>query len=340
MAEQLEDEVSLDKAKKSTKYKIARDNARHRIKALYFTIFIFMSVVSLVYGIISFNRPELLEIASDNPTGTLSMLFGLGAICSIFASIAISTGDASFERFQPLEPKLDSYGGTYSRLLASTFELMSGAKLVRESAEKPERLEEVSTEKYESHSYGASSDDTPFEKYISDVIRSITAYANNSELTAEKLLQNGKSFMKGGLSFYIATIIIWQIFANLTKPDPHVMYIGMAACSITFIVIEFLAAWYFKQYRYYVEVSLSCLRVRSVYDRYLLGYYALKAFKEEGEVEARDKMMEALKEDVKWPTYKGAASNDFNYMMESMGAAHTSLDKIRKIFKDSGKGKG
>lgn len=291
---------------------------------------------SIVYGIASFNRPELIAQALDNPAGTISLIGGFAVLGFLLTMAAVRLGDATFQKASNA-----NYRKIYSSPFLNSFRRTQARRELRVSAleMKLEPVSEKPATETGAYSYGAPSSETPFEQYISEVLRSLSAYAASSESTAEKLLDKGVAFMAGGLAFYVTAIIIWQVFANLTSPDTHVMYIGMAACSMTFVIIEFLAAWFFKQYRYYVEVSLSCLRVRSVYDRYLLGYYALKAFKEDSEVGARDKMMDVLKEDVNWPTYKGSSANDFNYMMESMGAAHTSLEKIRKIFKDSGKGK-
>lgn len=307
-----------------------------------------ISIALLVYGWFSFAQPEVITKIQANSVGAISFFIGGLIFIVIMTMITISMGDKTFEEERDPSTGI-SFSNSYIRYTSdsSISRLVEKAsKEAREKSIKPVDTSDAGLEqdgeanaKADSRYYGAASDDTHFEKYISEVLRSLSAYAVSSEVTAQRLLDTGKTFMARGLFFYCIAIGFWQFFANATKPDSHVMYIGMAACSLTFIVIEFLAAWFFKQYRYYVEVSLSCLRVRSVYDRYLLTYYALKSFTAGDEVEARDKMMEALKEDVKWPTYKGAASNDFNYMMESMGSAHTSLEKIRKIFKDSGKGK-
>ncbi|WP_282348031.1 hypothetical protein [Pseudomonas sp. PS01301] len=312
------------------------------------SVFANLSIGLLVYGWFSFAEPEFITKIQANSIGAISFFLGGFILIVIVTLITLSMGDKTFEEERDPSTGI-SFRNSYIKYTSdsSISRLVEKvAKEARETSNKPLDSSEAGLEqeggenaKTDSRYYGAASDDTHFEKYISEVLRSLSAYAVSSEITAQRLLDTGKTFMARGLFFYCIAIGLWQFFANATKPDSHVMYIGMAACSLTFIVIEFLAAWFFKQYRYYVEVSLSCLRVRSVYDRYLLTYYALKSFKAGDEVEARDKMMEALKEDVKWPTYKGAASNDFNYMMESMGAAHTSLEKIRKIFKDSGKGK-
>lgn len=267
----------------------------------------FMAAASTFYGMLSFNRPDLIALALENKGATLAICIGAGVGLISFSISMSSLGRATFEKAINL-----------------------GQRTVQE---------ESGSYKEDLFSYGACAANTGFELFVSNVLKSLSTYATSSEVTAAKLLDKGVAFMAGGLVFYIVAVVIWQVFANLTNPDPHVMYIGMAACSMTFIVVEFLAAWFFKQYRYYVEVSLSCLRVRSVYDRYLLNYYALREFKGETDKDVRSQLVEILKEDVNWPTYKGAVANDFNYMVESMGAAHTSMEKMKDIFQPKKKAK-
>ena len=267
----------------------------------------YLASAFVLYGILSFNRPDLIERALDDKVAALVLFIGVGVGFVSFAVTMGSLGRATFE-------KATSLG-------------------------RPATQDEVDGFKADLFSYGAYSSDTEFEGFISNVLKSLSAYATSSEGTAAKLLDKGVAFMAGGLVFYVLAIVIWQVFANFTKPDPHVMYIGMAACSMTFIVIEFLAAWFFKQYRYYVEVSLSCLRVRSVYDRYLLNYYALREFGSADDAGVRDQLSKVLMEDVNWPTYKGGSANDFNYMVESMGAAHTSMEKMKGILQPKKKPK-
>ena len=296
----------------------------------------YIAVLALLYGLLSFNRPDLIEKVLEKKVALLSILISAGFILIVFSIKLASLGSATFEKVSNLS------GGRHYTTSLISFVQETILKLIGiefspldrsdDQANKGTSKEDPRGGGKDLFSYGAFSSDTPFEAYISNILKSLSAYATSSEVTATKLLDKGVAFMAGGLVFYVLAIVIWQIFANLTHPDPNVMYVGMAACSMTFIVVEFLAAWFFKQYRYYVEVSLSCLRVRSVYDRYLLGYYALREFKSEADKNIRNQMTEILKEDVNWPSYKGGVANDFNYMVESMGAAHTSMEKMKGIF--------
>lgn len=301
-------------------------------------IFSYGTLLSIIYGGASFARPELIEVAFQKPLALTLCLFGFGVVLISLINHITVLGSSSFQREKDdgVRIKLGSSVSRISQLIMQ----MSGI-IIDPVDDSNGHISSVKTgggeEKVDPFSYGAATAESSFESYMSNILKSLSAYAAASEVTATKLLDKGVAFMAGGLVFYIVAIVIWQIFANLTHPDAYVMYVGMAACSMTFIVVEFLAAWFFKQYRYYVEVSLSCLRVRSVYDRYLLNYYALREFKGEGDIEVRNKMTEILKEDVEWPASKNTVVNDFNYMIESMGAAHTTLDKMKDLFqKDKG----
>jgi hypothetical protein len=301
-------------------------------------LFAYVAALAVLYGLLSFNRPDIIAIAFENKVALGALVFGAGSVLIIFALSMSSLGTASFEKVSNFNGRASAASSlsTFGRWAIRATTGMEFAALDADNNFSLEASNEADVKlKEDLFSYEASSSDTPFEAYISNIIKSLSAYAASSEVTATKLLDKGVAFMAGGLVFYVLAIVIWQIFANLTHPDPNVMYVGMAACSMTFIVVEFLAAWFFKQYRYYVEVSLSCLRVRSVYDRYLLGYYTLREFKSEADETLRNKMVEILKEDVGWPTYKGGAANDFNYMIESMGVVHTSMEKMREIFQSN-----
>lgn len=296
----------------------------------------YIAMLAIVYGVLSFNRPDVIKAALENKSALSALLFGVGVVVIALTVNLAALGRATFEKVSSVEGRTN-VASSLSALTQWVLRTTVGMEFA--SFDSSENKSDKGDAKEDFFSYGAFSSDTPFEAQSSNILKSLSAYATSSEITASKLLDRGMAFMAGGLVFYVVAIIVWQVFANLGHPDPSVIYIGMAACSMTFIVIEFLAAWFFKQYRYYVEVTMSCLRVRSVYDRYLLSYYSLREFKGEAEESIRKQMAEVLKEDVNWPTYKGNVANDFNYMIESMGAAHTSMEKVKDIFQPKKKAK-
>ncbi|AZE15717.1 hypothetical protein C4K09_1237 [Pseudomonas chlororaphis subsp. aureofaciens] len=302
----------------------------------------YLALLSIVYGVVSFSRPDYIIAASKDKLATALVVIGVGIfLIALSAQLAI-LGRSSFEKGSNaigrlgFTSSLSKVNQIIMQMAGFTFAPLDDVSGLDDKVGVRNEGREL---KIDPFSYGAAAGDSSFEIYMSNVLKSLSSYAASSEVTATKLLDKGVAFMAGGLVFYIVAIVVWQVFANLTHPDVHVMYVGMAACSMTFIVVEFLAAWFFKQYRYYVEVSLSCLRVRSVYDRYLLNFYALREFQGDHDERTRNQMAEILKEDVNWPTFKKSVANDFNYMIESMSAAHTSLDKMKDLFQPKKKPK-
>lgn len=278
------------------------------------TIISFLATSLMAYGYLAINDPDKIINIIANKEAFASMLIGAGIIVSAFTVGVLSLGKSDFAK--------NSFEDVYFKKLQTMRE--ENVPLY------DSRVNEAIDKIMHPFEYGAGSQDTLFEKYISGILRSLSGYASRSEETATKLLDKGVAFMAGGLLFYVVAIIVWQFYAKLASPVEYLLYIGMIACSTTFLVIEFLAAWFFKQYRYYVDVSMSCLRVRSVYDRYLLSFYALKEFEA---VDASSKMLEILREDVKWPSYQATTRNDFNHMIETVAVLNNSLDKAKDIFK-------
>lgn len=328
------EEVVVRRAADGKIYAVHKKEDSRLKKSTVGAIVAYIACLLFLYGLLSFGRPELIEIAFSNPVALFSLVLGAGVAVVVFTVQLSLLGSATFQKVSSAEGRV-KLGNSLGKLSAWIIKATTGISFatvdeVQVNKEIPTQRDEVREEHF---SYGAAGADTPFEKYISKILRSLAAHAEASENTASKLLDKGVAFMAGGIVFYVLAIVLWQVFKNILNPDEHIMYVGMAACSMTFVVIEFLAAWFFKQYRYYVEISLACLRVRSVYDRFLLGYYAVREFDSEEKLGACEKMVAMLEEDVKWPTPKSAIETDFNYMLESMSSAHTSIEKLKGIFR-------
>ncbi|WP_409289505.1 hypothetical protein [Pseudomonas sp. KCJK8927] len=306
----------------------------------------YASLLGILYGIISYQRPDVLTNMVEKPGALTALLVGAGMILVAFTLMLKKLGESSFESvgLKNIDDVSVRSVAPVASLIFSVLGSMLGVTFSsdKESVRKSETKVEGGVERF---SYGAASSDTYFEKYMTSILGSLSVYAVRSEETATKLLGKGVAFMAGGLFFYVLAIVLWQVFANLLKPDEKVMYVGMAACSMTFIVIEFLAAWFFKQYRYYVEVSMACMRVRSAYDRQLLMFYAQREIHthatndDVGELSgSMERLFEVLQRDVNWPSYNAGKENDFNYMVESVGVMHSSMEKVKGLFQSPGKG--
>jgi len=297
-----------------------------------------------LYGFFSFSSPDLLSILNQNLLGTIGVSTLGFVLFSTIAKIVNNISNSSFvsiDRKARGEPR--SIGGNIGKAAVNTITqfFVDGVQYPNGIELKTSRGDDLEQVKIPVQRQGISGGverervlGTAFEVYICSVVESLDKHISLTEEKGSNLLDRGLLFLFGGILYYIAAIAGWQAWAKYGEPNNNVMYIGMFASSVVFLVCEFLAAWFLKQYRHYVDASLACLRVKSVYDRYLLSYYAVKEMASEGDgvSEKLNRVLEAIKEDVKWPGHKDNMSNDFNYMVESMNSVHTSLDKLKGVF--------
>jgi hypothetical protein len=303
----------------------------------------YLILLFILYGFLSFISPWFLSELWDNPVGTLGILtFGFVML------VGLVRFNGSFSRSSFVEIDRKARGESIPAirtLSASTLRSVirnvyatappMSSKVVDELVARASSHQKPGGDKHSDEGPLG----TPFELYISKVVESLDKHISLTEEKGSNLLDRGLLFLSGGIVFYVAAIAVWQVWAKYGEPKDSIMYIGMFASSVVFLVCEFLAAWFLKQYRHYVDASLACLRVKSVYDRYLLSYYAIKESGAEagGVSEKLNRMLETIKEDVMWPGHKENLSNDFNYMLESMTSVHASLDKFKGLFEASAK---
>ncbi|HBP0144579.1 TPA: hypothetical protein L5P38_004060 [Pseudomonas aeruginosa] len=176
-----------------------------------------------------------------------------------------------------------------------------------------------------------------FVKQIESVLVGLDKRILNSEKKASLLLDVGRSYLRKGIFWYVGSIVAWQaLFFLVNYRWSWAFGVGIISCSLAFIVVEFLAAWFLKQYRHYGDSIQVYLTVRSTFERYLLSYYVVNEYSEvEGDGDkCRAEMLRVLSEEIKWPDIKDVRSNDFNYMVKSMGSVVELLDKLKGVNTD------
>ncbi|MGA9700380.1 hypothetical protein [Pseudomonas sp.] len=201
----------------------------------------------------------------------------------------------------------------------------------KSSAEERTRVEvDDKSDDFPKQVIGASSD---FEFCISEIVEYLGEHIKLAESKASKLLDKGTTYLRRGLYFYIGSIVLWQVWGHFVSFDGLVIA-GMISTSIAFVIIEFLAAWFLKQYRSFVDSSMAYMRVQSFFNRYLLLYFAARDFggEEGGDNQARSELLKVMSQEIKWPELKDINANDFNYMIEAMGSMHTSFEKMKGVF--------
>lgn len=177
-----------------------------------------------------------------------------------------------------------------------------------------------------------------FEAYLKKIIQDLEGQISLADKKASGLLDKGLNYLGMGLFFYVAAIVAWQIWGQ-GRPIDGLTIAGMISCTVAFVVIEFLAAWCLKQYRGFVDSSLSYARVKSHYDRCLLAYYSLMELSgvDDASCKAREELSTFLVNEASWPDMKQVNSNDFNFMLESMASMTSLVDKVRDVVRASDK---
>lgn len=178
---------------------------------------------------------------------------------------------------------------------------------------------------------------TPVELHIHKAIESLEGHIDLSDKKASKLLDTGTMYLRRGIYFYVGSIFVWQAVAHVWGVD-HALIFGVVSCSLTFLVVEFLAAWFLKQYRNFNDSSMQFMKVKSVYDRYLLSYHSLMQFSEGSEVdkEARSLMLAVLEKEARWPELTGLKSADLNHMAQMFDSVGGMLEKAKGITQKEG----
>ena len=171
------------------------------------------------------------------------------------------------------------------------------------------------------------------EYYIHGLTKSLDMHIETSDKKASKLLDTGTMYLRRGIYFYVASIFVWQLVAHIWGVNKPLIY-GVISCSLTFLVVEFLAAWFLRQYRSFIDSSVQFMKVKSVFDRYMLSYYAIKEFSVEGAegmAESKIQILKVLAEEIKWPEALNSKSGDMNHMVEMFESLSGILDRVKKV---------
>lgn len=168
-----------------------------------------------------------------------------------------------------------------------------------------------------------------FESYFDGLREVLERKANDADVKASKLLDKGTSYSKNGIFFFICTIVVWQVLSAITGFKEQYIY-GIVSCSVLFIFIEFLSAWFLKQYRNFVDTSTYLIKVKSIFDRYMLCHLAITHSTKDV-----THLNKVLADDIKWPETYLFKNADVGFAKEAMEA----MTYLAKSFKEEAKGK-
>lgn len=172
-----------------------------------------------------------------------------------------------------------------------------------------------------------------FESYFDSLSNLLEKQARTADEKASILLDKGTSYSKNGIFFFIFCIVAWQVLAAYQGFKEQHLY-GIASCSLLFIFIEFLSAWFLKQYRHYVDTSTYLLKVKSIFDRYMLSYLALRSPDISSDADKCSHLIDVLSEDIKWPESYLLKNGDVGFAKEAM----ETMTHFAKAMKSEAKG--
>ena len=143
--------------------------------------------------------------------------------------------------------------------------------------------------------------------------------ARLSDEKASVLLDKGTFYVWVGIVFYLGSIIVWQVVISQATFRPEFIY-GMVSCTFLFLFIEFLSAWFLKQYRQFVDTSTYLLKVKAIFDRYNLLFLAIAGeSKDLSTDDAKAKIVSrALTDDFPWPADSHLSKADVAFAREAL----------------------
>lgn len=171
-----------------------------------------------------------------------------------------------------------------------------------------------------------------FISYFETISSLLERKAEVADKKASILLDRGIIYTKFGIVFFIISIIVWQLLSWAKGFQTQFIY-GIASCSILFVFIEFLSGWFLKQYRNFINTSMYLIKVKSIFDRYLLAFFAIKEFPSDTQSghSQSDRILHLLAEDIKWPDKYIFDGRDISFAKESTDAVTELVRTLKNL---------
>ena len=163
-----------------------------------------------------------------------------------------------------------------------------------------------------------------FSNYFDGIRTLLENKSTDADEKASILLDKGIAYSRFGIILFIASIVLWQGLSLFTGFKEQYIY-GIVSCSLLFVFVEFLSAWFLRQYRNYVDTSTYIIKIKSIFDRYMLSYLA---------IHDSDKDISSLaiilSDDIKWPETYLMKNADIGFAKEAMEAMTYLAQNVRK----------
>ncbi len=192
-----------------------------------------------------------------------------------------------------------------------------------------EKIEEILSKSEKNRILKREEQYKSFSSYFDGLRQFLENKSSDADEKASILLDKGTAYSKFGIVFFVTAIVGWQILSFFTDFKEQYIY-GIVSCSLLFIFVEFLSAWFLRQYRNYVDTSTYLIKIKSIFDRYMLAYLALHDSDKDTTA-----LTNILSDDIKWPETYLLKSIDASFAMEAMEAMTYMAQTVKKEAKNS-----
>ncbi|WP_227555650.1 hypothetical protein [Acinetobacter courvalinii] len=170
-----------------------------------------------------------------------------------------------------------------------------------------------------------------FSTYFVNIVNNLENKSIDSDKKASLLLDNGKSYSVIGIGYFILATIFWQAYIiHIGEFKNHHIY-GIVSTSLVFIFIEFISAWYLRQYKSFSDTSTYLTKIKSIFDKYMLIYLV--------SVEKGDKdfsiLLEQLSSEIKWPETYLLKNADISFAKDALETMTTMAQAFKKEVKNN-----
>ncbi|MGK0272333.1 MAG: hypothetical protein ACI88H_003002 [Cocleimonas sp.] len=264
----------------------------------------------------------------------------LGVILACFGLILSYSEISKIQRNRRDERFVDVDENRYSESKGFEKRVLNEIKSIKSQSESltPEQIEKMVLEIVENKSSDSADAFDSFENYFKEIRNVLIEQAHTADKKASILLDKGTAYSKGGITFFIISIILWQVLSWFTEFKEQYIY-GIVSCSLLFVFLEFLSAWFLKQYRHFVDTSTYHIKVKSIFDKYMLSYLAIKSLG--GDCDDKDSkykaMLKVLEDDIKWPESYLLKNGDVSFAKEALETMTHFAKAMKSEVKSQGK---
>jgi len=272
---------------------------------------------------------EMLQVLIS-PRGIAFALIGAGMAAYFYAAIRV----IKIRSFSEIDEraKRESVDITTVREMTNEIRELSQAEKIDYV-----KIEEIIEHQISHKEHPATSSD--FRGHSFSLCRVLEEKARLSDEKASTLLDKGTFYVWVGIIFYLASIVVWQVVIAQSTFRPEFIY-GMVSCTFLFLFIEFLSAWFLKQYRHFVDTSTYLLKVKAIFDRYHLLFLAIAGERKDlSEDEGKSKLLsKALMDEFQWPNDSHLNKADVAFAKEALTSLSSLIKALRaeKKEKDDG----